>query len=76
MICYNIKYSKLQGLLQPTSGMEGFRVSKCLPVLENGLNIEMFVVNYSDVDFSHLSLKFPVLSAALANDWLSIKTKQ
>ena len=40
-----------QGLLQPARGMEGFCVSKCLPVPENGMNIEFFVVNYSDVDF-------------------------
>ena len=43
-----------QGLLQrlqPALGMEGYCVSKCLPVPENGMNIELFVVNYSDFDF-------------------------
>ena len=32
--------------------MEQFSVSKCLPVPESGINIELFVVNYSDVDLS------------------------
>ena len=31
--------------------MERFRVSKCLPVPENGMHIELFAVNYSDFDF-------------------------
>ena len=50
LICYNIKHSKLQGLLQPATGMERFSVSKCLPVPENGMNTELFVVNYYYVD--------------------------
>ena len=42
-----------QGLLQPAPGMEGFCFSKCLLIPENGMNtIELFVVNYSDFDFS------------------------
>ena len=28
--------------------MDGFCVSKCQPVCENGMNIELFAVNYSD----------------------------
>ena len=40
-----------KGLLQPALGMEGYCVSKCLPFPENGMNIELFVVNHSDVDF-------------------------
>ena len=36
--------------------MEGFSVSKCLPVSENKMNIELFVVNYSDFDFSGIIL--------------------
>ena len=43
-----------QGLLQPAPGMESFCVSKCLPVPENGMNIELFVINHSNVDFSLL----------------------
>ena len=41
-----------QGLLQPAPGMEGYCVSKCLPVPENGMNIELFVVNYSGIGFT------------------------
>ena len=44
---------KDQGLLQPSPGMEGYCVSKCLPVPENWINIELFVVNYSDFDFNN-----------------------
>ena len=33
-----------QGLLQPAPGMERFSVSKCLPVPENGMNIELIMV--------------------------------
>ena len=32
--------------------MERFSVSKCLPVSESGMNIELFAVNYYDVDLS------------------------
>ena len=32
--------------------MERFLVSKCLPVPESGMNIELFVVNNSDVALS------------------------
>ena len=53
LICYNIKHSKLHGLLQ---GMEGFCVSKCLPVPENGMNIEYLVVKYSDIDFNKFNI--------------------
>ena len=44
------------GLLQSAPGMVGFCVSKCLPVPENGMNRELFVVNYSDFDFSKYEL--------------------
>ena len=40
-----------QGLLQPAPGMESFWVSKCLPVPENEMNIDLDVVKYSDFDF-------------------------
>ena len=40
-----------QGLLEPAPGMEGFCVSKYLPV-PNVMNIELIVVNYSDFDFN------------------------
>ena len=48
VLCY-----KNQGLLQPAPGMEDFCFSKCLPVPVR-MNIELFVVNYSDFDFRQL----------------------
>ena len=63
-----------QGLLQPAPGMEGCCVSKCLLVPENGMNIELFVVNYSDFDFSEIkykrTLEFPCVSKkSLGFEW-------
>ena len=46
------------GLFQPAPGMEDFCVSKCLPVPENGMNIELFAVNYSDFDFSMKKISY------------------
>ena len=40
--------------------MEGFYVSKCLPVPKNGMNIELYVVeylNYCDFDFNIETIK-------------------
>ena len=42
-----------QGTLQPAPGMEWFWVLKCQPVPENGMNIDLDVVNNSDFDFRH-----------------------
>ena len=35
------------------SGMERLCVSKCLSIPANGMNLELFVVKYSDFDFSN-----------------------
>ena len=42
-----------QELLQPAPGIERFCVSKCRTVPDYGMNIDLDVVKYSDVDFSN-----------------------
>ena len=49
----------------PDPGMEGFCVSKCRPVSENGMNIELFVENYSDFNFSIFRCENSLITAVM-----------